>query len=583
MEDRHPASWHPLVSKAMSDSEFLFPPPPPPPPKRDFIPGADSGGYSNGHRNGSFSGGNDRGGGFRGRGRGLGRGNGGFRGDSFLHPRGSRNNSSGETVLNSGFIGHREWNQSYSNHGTPGHRVAPSNYGVQQGHSDAWSRSPSSGTNHLNQAQKRDHATAFNHRGRGGSKPPAAPAVPSFLANIPGLSAPTTSTIAQVGTNSPVEKKPKARTSNILGLNPSIQEPESDGDDEDEEAKLAATTSSTGVAFEYGGRVATLKTPDEIAAWIADRKKRFPTAAKAAQAQEEKQEKQRKWEEEKKANQEARRLQRESYEKERMAKLQEPTRSRKVAMEVVQTSSGTADRASDATAKARMKTDKLIKKAEKAQMKLKKAQDALRKAQGAAVSATAAEFTSGGSEEQVIADVEKTQANCNDLVGGEPKSVLPSHEDLDASSALTPSDSENGDEDTSSSGSSADSSSDSESESVPEVLTTKRTAPERVPPPPRSAASASTRLTPCRNMVKFGKCNSGKKCRFSHDPDLVQEVVIQNGSNPKGKQRENQTTGRPKRKGLWEIMVEKEKEEEARTVLKVIVEMGEKGMLEGGD
>jgi len=84
-------------------------------------------------------------------------------------------------------------------------------------------------------------------------------------------------------------------------------------------------------------------------------------------------------------------------------------------------------------------------------------------------------------------------------------------------------------------------------------------------------------------MVKFGRCNSGKKCRFSHDPDLAQHAVPQNGPNPKGKQRENQATGQPRRKGLWEIMVEKEKEEEARAVLRIIVEMGEKGMFEGGD
>ena len=568
----------------MSDTGFSFPPPPPPPPKRDFIPGADSGGYSSGNRNGSFNRGNDRGGGFRGRGRGLGRGNGGFRSDLLSNPQGGRGNSSGITVPNSGFIGHREWNQSSPNRRTPGHGVTPSAYGVQQGSSEAWSRSPSlSVTNHLNQAQKRDHATAFNHRGRGGSKPLAAPAVPSFLANIPGLAPPTQSTIAPVGTKSPVEKKPKARTSNMLGLNPSIHEPESDGDDEDEEAELAATTSSAGVAFEYGGRVATLKTPAEIAAWIADRKKRFPTAAKAAQAQEEKQEKQRKWEEEKKANQEARRLQRESYEKERTAQLQEPTRSRKVATEVVQPSTGMMDRASDAAEKAKLKTDKLIKKAEKAQMKLKKAQDALRKVQGAAARATSMESTGEGSKEQVIVDIEKSEATCNRVPESELNSVHPSYEQSDASSVLTTSDNENGDEDTSSSGSSSDSSSDTESESAPEVLTTKRTAPDRVPPPPRAAASTSTRLIPCRNMVKFGRCNSGKKCRFSHDPDLAQHAVPQNGPNPKGKQWENQATGQPRRKGLWEIMVEKEKEEEARAVLRVIVEMGEKGMFEGGD
>lgn len=564
----------------MSNKEFAFPPPPPPPPKKDAMTGGNFG-YGRGNKGGSFNRGSNRGGGSRPSGRGF--GGEAPRGNSFSNQReGRAYSSNGPISSNSSFIGHREWSQGYSNTETPA-----SSYGARQSQSQPGPRpTSSSGTNHWNAPQKRDHAKAFNHRGRGGSKPPAAPAVPSFLANIPGLSPSTPSDILPGAPKIPAEKKRKARTSNILGLNPSMQGPESDEDDEDEEANPGIITTS-GVAFEYNGRVATLKTPDEIAAWIADRKKRFPTAAKAAHAKEEAQEKQKKWEEEKKANQEARRLQRESYEQEKAAKLQ-AVRGQKVAgrlnpTETVKDNGEWTDKVSDAAEKARLKTEKLIKKAAKAQKKLTKAQEALKRAQGVGQMVESTQSTAEGSNDQVMGDVLTGGVVSQIASEDQPVKLSPTIDDSDVSSILT-SDGED-DEATSSSGSSSDSSSDSDSDAAPEVLTTKRKAPDRVAPPPRvpaSTTSTSTQLISCRNMMKYGRCNAGPKCRFSHDPNQEVEVVMQTRSR---KRKEIQVTGRPKRKGLWEVMVEKEKEEEARAVLRVIVEMGEKGMLgdRGGD
>jgi hypothetical protein len=360
----------------------------------------------------------------------------------------------------------------------------------------------------------------------------------------------------------------------MLGLNPSSQGPDSDEDDEDEEAILATTTTTTGFSFEYNGQAATLKTPAEIAAWIADRKKRFPTTAKAEQAKKESKEKQRKWEEEKKANQEARRLQRESYEKEKAAKLQERNRGQNIAgwlntKEAVQTPGKGTDKGSDATEKARLKTEKLIKKAEKAQKKLTKAQDALRKAQGE-ISLTVS--TKPIAESSVVGDMLARDIAPKTSSEDQPNDLTATLDDSGASSILTSDGEDDEDDDTSSSGSS----SNSDSDAAPEALTTKRTAPDRVAPPPRGPAS-STQLIPCRNMMKYGQCRAGNRCRFSHDPNLA---VEQTGSV---KQRESQLNTRPKRKGLWEVMVEKEREEQARKVLRGIVEMGEKGMLGAED
>lgn len=365
-----------------------------------------------------------------------------------------------------------------------------------------------------------------------------------------------------------MEKKPKPRTSNILGLNPSSQGPDSDEDDEDEEANLAASTAPTaGVSFEYNGQAATLKTTAEIAAWIADRKKCFPTAAKAAQAKQDSEARQKKWEEEKKANQEARRLQRESYEQEKAAKLQEVARGKRVvgwlnATEMAAKGpSGESPGLPDAAEKARVKTEKLVQKAAKAQRKLAKAQDALRKAQVAALFSASVKPAAEGSDGRVQNDGPTGKVTSETANDDELNEVIPTlDDDSDASSILT------SDEETSSSGSSSD------SDAAPESLTTKRTAPDRVAAPPRVPSNAS-HMIPCRNMMKYGQCRAGKKCRFSHDPNVVVELT--RAGKP-------QVVGRQRRKGLWEVMVEREREEEARMVLGVIMGMGEGGMLGGG-
>ena len=53
--------------------------------------------------------------------------------------------------------------------------------------------------------------------------------------------------------------------------------------------------------FEYKGRTASLRTAAEIAAWIAERKKNYPTQAKAEAAKKESAEKKRKWVEDEEA------------------------------------------------------------------------------------------------------------------------------------------------------------------------------------------------------------------------------------------------------------------------------------------
>jgi hypothetical protein len=421
----------------------------------------------------------------------------------------------------------------------------------------------SQGPTHLNPPQKRDHTTAFSNRGRGGPKPLAAPAVPSFLSSITGLSPPTFSTALEDSPRNPKEKKLKPRTTNILGLNPSTQDRDSASDDEDEEAKLASTNTTTpqiGLTYEYNGRTATLKTSADIAAWVAERRKRYPTAAKAEQAKKEAEEKMRTCDDEKKrkydeeliAKSKARRLQREEYEKKKESEA-------KVARWIEGGTVAVKEKEDDATEKARLKTETLIEKAAKTQKKLAKAQNALEKAQQA--SASKQTPNTMFEDEEGFAGIMDGHAEYPSMQ--ESKSI----DDSDVSSTLT----DDSDEVTSSSGSSSE---ESDSNSAPEVQTTKRTAPDRVLPPPRPVPPSGPALQNlCRNLMNSGVCKHGKRCKYSH--------VLPKNLQPPAKERVevSRVTGRPKRKGLWEVMVEKEKEEERRQVLRAVVELGDKGLL----
>ena len=143
---------------------------------------------------------------------------------------------------------------------------------------------PSSSFSSQRVGQKRIHCEAFGASRASLPRTLTAPAVPAFGAPLPSL--PT------VQSNKKQLTK-KKREHNQLGLTPRREEHESsEEEDVDEESKLAAAQlqmiSSGGLRFSYKGRHATLSTPTEIAAWIEERKRRYPTQARVAEAAERK-------------------------------------------------------------------------------------------------------------------------------------------------------------------------------------------------------------------------------------------------------------------------------------------------------
>ncbi|KAF2028114.1 hypothetical protein EK21DRAFT_114167 [Setomelanomma holmii] len=118
-----------------------------------------------------------------------------------------------------------------------------------------------------------------------GSKPPKVkaavpPAIPTFGFSLPqpASSQPSTASKANKGKDN---RKSRVR----LGLTDSVQPDESSSEDDeveaDEEAALAARLKGGGYAFEHDGEQISLQTARDIADWIKDRRRNFPTQQKA--------------------------------------------------------------------------------------------------------------------------------------------------------------------------------------------------------------------------------------------------------------------------------------------------------------
>ena len=373
---------------------------------------------------------------------------------------------------------------------------------------------------------------------------------------------------------SPPAKDVKQWKSNILGLNPSLNHDDHSSDDENEEAKLGQTANDTGLQFEHRGQVSTLKTASEIMAWIAERKKRFPTAAKAAIAQREAAERKVREEADRKERAEAARKRREGFQTQKTARIEAIKAAATSAQKVAKDSSRTNDKA-----------ERLRQQARKAAKQLEKAQKALQKLECHAKRRDTAEEKETSTIEAAKSDAgdaanKPTQTETDDI---RPE-VIPGttiNPVNDPEDGLDSDDDTLTDESTSSSGSdtssvSADCDSDLNSlSSAPETLpatvaTTTGPTPEQnnqqqTQPSFRSQPQSQPEI--CRNFAKTGKCKFGRRCRRVHE------------------RRDNSTRGnagkpqQQRRKGLYQTMVAKEQEQERERMLQAIVVLGDAGRL----
>ena len=109
--------------------------------------------------------------------------------------------------------------------------------------------------------------------------------------------------------------------------------------------------------------------------------------------------------------------------------------------------------------------------------------------------------------------------------------------------------------------------SDEDSDSAPEEISSKTQQPA-IPRSPTAAPSASDKV--CSFFSKSGQCKYGKRCRYAH-------VRAEGTARPS---KPTVPGSGSARKGLWQVMVEKEQEEEQKRVLRAVIALGEAGMLE---
>ena len=443
----------------------------------------------------------------------------------------------------------------------------------------------------MNSPQKRNHATAFSQPNNHRSRPSAPPAVPSFNASIAHLlpskpavttnatSPPTPAQIQTPQTEGVLSKK------NLLGLTPSHPDESASSDDEDEEIRLTGDLVKSSslqwhdFSFEHNGQISSLRTAEEIQAWIAERKKRFPTVAQAEAAKKEREEQRRlraieKAERKKKFDAEKAEKKRKAEELRKATELAKQVaakeRQNKAMNKGTDKQSGKND---NAAPKAQAKADKLRKRAVKAEQALKRAEEALQAAR----------------EEQAEVQVQQNAAVTDpvDSVSVLATSeVLPPAKDPDpdetSSSGSSDSDLETDYNSSISISTTSENDSDNDSSSAePETVNAKSSIFPSIPE--TASPKSQVRLRICRHFLKNKNCRHGSNCRFSHELDAYEKQVQGKASKrrEKGKEPGASAMSRPqRRKGLYQVMVEKEEEEKRKKIAQAIFTLGKSGVLD---
>ncbi|KAJ5491508.1 hypothetical protein N7539_003075 [Penicillium diatomitis] len=456
---------------------------------------------------------------------------------------------------------------------------------------------------------KRDHTTAFNKPQNTVPRTPAAPAVPSFGNPLPSKPPPVADATRK--------NKKRKRKHNQLGLTPKTDDHESSEEEEevDEEAKLAQTGADAAapLQFTYRGQTATLQSQSDIAAWIAERKKKFPTQARIDEKK--------KAAEEAKAVRDAARLEKQKERERDKAKAKPQDNSTAPTSGLATTRS--SDPALDAAMKAQRKAEKIKRHLDREQKRFAKAEA---EAEAARLKVEALQRQAQGLKSQDLvpehnvapagvkpgitlaadgttttttttaADINIPQAADSTLPSSETTVFEPASVSAigAVSDAALEQINQNADPDpvlselsdwTSSSGSDAGSALDFDSDSnsgdsAPEEVSSRRQGPERVPAPPREG-----KKTVCRHFARTGRCKMGDRCRFSHEAGERGSKTKPVEKEKKGRKGLLQALGfgnmrlEDKTDDLSTQLLGRQKEDEDRRAMEVITWLGQNGHL----
>ncbi|KAJ5337681.1 hypothetical protein N7452_004409 [Penicillium brevicompactum] len=430
-----------------------------------------------------------------------------------------------------------------------------------------------------NKNQKRDHTSAFTKPQTIVPRTPAAPAVPSFGNPLPSKPPPA----ADATSNRKTKKRKKKH--NQLGLTPHADDHESSEEDEaegvDEESNLAHGGSNPqGLQVSYKGKTSSLGTPSEIAAWIAERKKNFPTKARI--------EAKKKAAEEAKA---ARDVARQQKSQEQQAKRKDGRKNNETPTSVPSDPGPDAKRREEIRRNLEREQERIAKavaEADAARLRLEALQkealsfNTVSEQDGESTADMDIESEVKHESQDMDMDTDigpavKTESHeattgpeqsvPASLVKAEDPARLPGPASNDTTGEL---ELPNQDSDwTSSGGSDLDSEpepdSDSDSDGAPEQASSRREGPERVPPPPREGKK---KLAVCRYFIS-GQCRKGDQCTFRHE-------TPEGGPKAKPAKKPEKES---RRKGLYQALLDQQKDDEDHRAMEVICFMGQNNLL----
>ncbi|QDS68204.1 hypothetical protein FKW77_010556 [Venturia effusa] len=352
-----------------------------------------------------------------------------------------------------------------------------------------------------------------------------APAVPAFGADIAGanLALPARPDWLQGSHRGRNQSKKKGKKNNTLGLTPSSDvhdEPEEDIDEEEEFAKRGGNVDA--LEFEHRGKKISLAGEAERKAYIAERRANYPTQARTAERQAKA-----------KAEKEAR----------KQMKLEANAR------------------------KQLYKAGKDAKAKETKSMEAKQEPAVVKAGEDGGVSQPA---SSSKDPKVLVAYLEEQLKSAPEmLVAYLGEQLKQAKEAVAAAEVVT--DSVVKEEDASgldSSSAMSESDSESDSDAPPEETSIKPTTPISVPPPKREAPNPRTRKI-CQNFSQRGRCKFGGKCKFAHERSPHKQT-----QTPKAALK---AVTKAPRKSLHEVMVEKERKQEALEAVNVIKYLGSVG------
>ncbi|KAF2707743.1 hypothetical protein K504DRAFT_458222 [Pleomassaria siparia CBS 279.74] len=364
------------------------------------------------------------------------------------------------------------------------------------------------------------------------AKAKTAPAIPNFGSVLPTLKRPAPS--------KSIDGASKKNRRMDLGLTQRKQlAPESSSSDEDEdedvdeEAMLSEQIINKGAIFEHEGLNISLQTPAEIAAWIKDRKRQYPTTKRIAEKAKEKAEKR-------------------EGEIAFLRKVNGDTEKRKPRIRTAQpTPAPVAHTPADIR-----KTEEQKAIMEKRQAELQDLRNRLH--ESLAINRAKALETN---EPVLKTSVDKPQSidlglGYSSDEGNVDKADEEDSSELEDSSVVSSSSEESED---------SEDESDSDSDAPPEEMSAKKSIPQiAVPPPPPIPAIVAPKLNICTIWKQYGHCKNGNACRWEH---------------PRRDKREKKTEMLEKPKGLFERLVEQEKDKADMLALDAIKFLGQHGFL----